>query len=368
MAGDKNNASGEAIDANSPYYLHPSDYPKQLQVNENLTDCNYKDWFQEMTNFLFAKNKIGFVDGSIPKPEKDNEKYMQWMRCDAMIKGWLTTAMEKEIRGSVKYANTAMEIWKDLHERFGKESAPRTYELKQAIAITRQGGASVSSYYTKLCSLWDEIDSMLPSPRCECGNCKCELGKKLMKLKDKERLYEFLMGLDVDFSVVRTQILAAKTTPSLGEAYHLVAKDEQQRNISTGKATVNNADAAAFQASHSGNKGEQFQKKGAVKPDKATAATKIGHCSHCGRDGHVREGCFKLVGYPDWWPGKNKKEAPKPRAAMAEATVSKIPGLTEEQCEMFMKLFGKPTDQKGNETPPKANMAGLEGEELDWFG
>nr|GEW93844.1 putative NB-ARC [Tanacetum cinerariifolium] len=46
---------------------------------------------------------------------------MAWMRCDAIVKGWLTTPMEKEIHTSVKYANTATEIWKDLKERFGKE-------------------------------------------------------------------------------------------------------------------------------------------------------------------------------------------------------------------------------------------------------
>lgn len=72
-----------------------------------------------------------------------------------MIKGWLTTAMEKKIRNSVKYAYTAQEIWNDLEERFGKESAPRAYELKQAITFTRQDDASVSAYYTKMHGVWD---------------------------------------------------------------------------------------------------------------------------------------------------------------------------------------------------------------------
>lgn len=100
MAVDDSNKSktdGESIDANSPYYLHPSDYPKQLQVNENLTENNFNDWSQEMTNFLLATDEIGFVDGSLLKPNKSDGKYMPWMRCDAMIKGWLTPAMDKEI-------------------------------------------------------------------------------------------------------------------------------------------------------------------------------------------------------------------------------------------------------------------------------
>ena len=79
MAGDKHeeteasSSSSNVIDYNSPYYLHPSDFPKQMQVNDALSDKNYTDWVKEMENFLFAKNKIGFVDGSIKKPEKSSK-------------------------------------------------------------------------------------------------------------------------------------------------------------------------------------------------------------------------------------------------------------------------------------------------------
>ncbi|KAM0044266.1 putative retrotransposon gag domain, retrotransposon Copia-like protein [Helianthus debilis subsp. tardiflorus] len=192
MAGDEahnknkdGDGSGGAISHDSPYYLHPSDYPKQLHVNDVLTDNNYIDWKQEMMNFLFAKNKVEFVDGTIKKPEKTSKDYMPWMRVDAMIKGWLTAAMEKNIRNSVKYASTASEIWSDLGERFGKESAPRAYELKQKIASTRQAGNSVSTYFTQLRSLWDEVQSVQPFPQCSCGKCECDVGKKTIEHQEK---------------------------------------------------------------------------------------------------------------------------------------------------------------------------------------
>nr|KAJ0200847.1 hypothetical protein LSAT_V11C600316720 [Lactuca sativa] len=120
------------------------------------------------------------------------------------------TAMDKEIRSIVKYANMALEIWNDLHERFGKESAPRGYELKQSITQTRQEGTSISAYYTKLSSIWDEIDSILLTP---------------------------------------TQIHATKPTPNLGTSYYLVVEDEQQRNIVAGKKFTPTPDAVAFQTS-----------------------------------------------------------------------------------------------------------------------
>lgn len=355
--------SSTLIDHNSPYYLHPSDVPKQIHVNEILTDSNYADWSQEMEIFLFAKNKFEFVDGTIEKPEKGAKDYMLWMRCDAMVKGWLTAAMEKNIRDSVKYANTASRMWADLRERFGKESSPRAYELKQKIASTRQDGTSVSVYYTSLRTLWDEVSSILPFPRCSCDGCSCDVGKEINDFQEKERLYQFLMGLDTEFAVIKTQILATKPTPSLATVYHLVAEDERQRNISNDKRSP--PEPAAFKAfqrkstNFNSSKERNFQKN--FKENKEKKEDE--QCTFCGREGHKRDGCFKLIGYPEWWPGK-KGEKNKPRAACTETESSPIPELTNEQYQLFVKHFSTNNEAVG----PKANMTGTSNEELDWGG
>ncbi|KAL7604934.1 uncharacterized protein LOC111899716 [Lactuca sativa] len=165
---------------------------------------------------------------------------------DAMIMGWLTIAMEKNIRNNVKYAGTILEMWSDLNERFRKESAPRVYELKQKIVATQQGGASISTYFTQLRSIWDEAQSIYPLHRCSCSKCECDVGKRILKHQENERLYEFLMGLDVEFTVIRTQILATKPVPSLGTWYHMVAEDEKKRDISN--ENINAQESAAFKA------------------------------------------------------------------------------------------------------------------------
>ncbi|KAJ9565548.1 hypothetical protein OSB04_001514 [Centaurea solstitialis] len=337
MAGEddvgKKKTEGESLDSNSPYYIHPSDYPKQMQVNDALNDGNYNDWVQEMENFLFAKNKIGFVDGSIEKPEKKSPTYMPWLRCDAMIKGWLTTAMEKEIRSSVKYANTAAEIWSDLKERFGKESAPRAYELKQTLSATTQGNTSVSAYFTKLRSIWDEMQSALPIPRCNCNGCSCDMGNKLAEHKEKERLYEFLMGLNNDFSVIRTQILAMNPTPTR------LSQDDGE------------------------NGSNQRCDKPPSKDVKGGDA--VDHCTFCGKDGHVHDGCFKRIGYPEWWPGNRKREETKPKAACVEVASCPIPGLTSEQYETFLKHFADMENTDKGGTTPMACMTGKNDDD-DW--
>ncbi|KAL7598987.1 hypothetical protein Lser_V15G25245 [Lactuca serriola] len=196
-----------------------------MHGNDTLNDSNYGNCSREMKEFLLAKNRAGFIDGSIGKPDEAEPDFKALQRSDAIIKGWLITAMEKDIRNSMKYATPAQEIWDDLEERFGKESAPRAYELKRELTTMRQDNASVSAYFTKMRSIWDEIQSVSPIQKCTCGKYTCNLGKRLMESKEKERIYEFLMGLDEAFGTLKTQVLSTKPMPSLGTVYHLVSSD-----------------------------------------------------------------------------------------------------------------------------------------------
>nr|GMD59534.1 Integrase, catalytic core [Ipomoea batatas] len=173
------------IDPMSPYYLHASDAPGQVYVAELLRDGNYGEWVNDMRDALFAKNKMSFVDGTLIMPTPDSPYLQQWMRCNPMVKGWLKSAMDKDIRGSVRFAITARDIWHDLEE-----------------------------------SLWDEMNCTAPLPMCNCQGCKCNLSKNYAELREKEQLYDFLMGLDEEFNTVKSQILSTRPIPSLGVAYH----------------------------------------------------------------------------------------------------------------------------------------------------
>ena len=94
----------------------------------------------------------------------------------------------------------------------------------------------VSMYYTKLRSVSDEIQSITQLPMWQ--GCKCDISKDFTKLRDKERLYEFLTGLNDDFNTFKTQILSIDLLPTLGAAYHLVSQDEQERLIGTARHTT----------------------------------------------------------------------------------------------------------------------------------
>ena len=54
--------------ASSPYYLSSSDNLGMSLVVQHLTEENYSTWSRVVLISLDAKTKIGFIDGSIPKP------------------------------------------------------------------------------------------------------------------------------------------------------------------------------------------------------------------------------------------------------------------------------------------------------------
>lgn len=52
----------------NPFYLHHGDSPGSILVSQPLIGDNYHIWSRSMIIALTAKNKIGFIDGTLVKP------------------------------------------------------------------------------------------------------------------------------------------------------------------------------------------------------------------------------------------------------------------------------------------------------------
>ena len=55
----------------APYFLHASDHLGLNLVSQPLTELNFNSWSRSMKMALNSKRKLGFVDGSVPKPDAD---------------------------------------------------------------------------------------------------------------------------------------------------------------------------------------------------------------------------------------------------------------------------------------------------------
>ncbi|XP_019157559.1 PREDICTED: uncharacterized protein LOC109154151 [Ipomoea nil] len=151
-------------DAVSPYFLHPNKNPSLILVSTVLSGQNYHPWARAMEMALQSKNKLGFVDGTIPIPNVGEVKYPYWRRCNNMVATWIMRAISLEIASTLLWVGSAERIWSTLRARFSEADIFRISDLHAEIHQIRQCDLTVSAYFAKLKNLWDELQVIRPLP------------------------------------------------------------------------------------------------------------------------------------------------------------------------------------------------------------
>ncbi|XP_057969588.1 uncharacterized protein LOC131158748 [Malania oleifera] len=119
-------------DSSSSYYLHPSDNPGALLVSEISTSDNYIAWSQSITVALTVKNKAAFIDGSILAPPVNQcTLYTAWLRANNLVILWLMNSISKEIRNSLLYVTSTVDLRKELQTRYLRSDGLRVFHLEK---------------------------------------------------------------------------------------------------------------------------------------------------------------------------------------------------------------------------------------------
>ncbi|XP_070021407.1 uncharacterized protein [Nicotiana sylvestris] len=172
----------EKIDHTHPLFVHPSNTPSFVLVPVQLTGSeNYEIWLRSIMN-----------------------------------------KVSPDLLSGIVYAFNAHLVWEDLKERFDKVNRMTIFQLHREIATISQGTDSISMYFTKLKELRAEYDAMVPSTSL----------KEYADYLQRQRLLQFLSGLNDSYAQARRHILMKSVEPALNQAYALVVEDETQRNTS----------------------------------------------------------------------------------------------------------------------------------------
>ncbi|XP_074367853.1 uncharacterized protein LOC141708234 [Apium graveolens] len=110
------------------------------------------------------------------------------------------------------------------------------------------------------------------------------------------------MGLNDTFSIARGQIFMMSQFSSISQAFSLIKQDEKQKQ---GYQISSPFAAHVTQPVVKSNTGSSDVNTGF----KASGQKSVLKCTYCNKEGHVREFCFKRVGYPDKKKGKNKQSS-----------------------------------------------------------
>ena len=179
---------------------------------------------------LSVKNKLGFIDGSIKKPEGNDICLLSsWMRNNNMVISWILNSVSKEISASIIFSYSAYEIWIDLKDRFQHRNGPRIFQLHCDLMNLVQDQNTVSIYFTKLKIIWEELNNYRPV--CICGKCTCDGANNLNSHYQMEYIMSFLKGLHDSFSQTRGQLLLVDPLSPINKVFALISQEEQQRTI-----------------------------------------------------------------------------------------------------------------------------------------
>ncbi|OIS98959.1 hypothetical protein A4A49_61011, partial [Nicotiana attenuata] len=263
---------------------------------------------------LLGKNKLCLVDGSTLKEDLGPNLGSQWDRCNAI------------------------RVWAGFKERFDKVNASRLYYLHKEIFTLTQGISSASIYFTKLKDLWAEYDSILPPPT---------TATEYIEQPEYQRPLQFLMGLNDNFEQARSHILLMPSLPSIDKAYAMVVQEESRKSFAGGTYGQGglNDPTALFTAQSTSKPRRNYM---------------------CNKTWHLKENCYKIIGYPSDFKQKKKKAnvvmmdgsarqgvIASPNTSMYQSSSNVEPAqvFTKEQYNQLLQLLNK-----GSTAGTSANM------------
>ncbi|GJU59151.1 ribonuclease H-like domain-containing protein [Tanacetum coccineum] len=191
---DKSVSSGSGennIDQYDPLYLHSNDTNGVPIIGFKLEGTeNYKIWKATITIAIHTKNKLGFINGKIPRPVE------------------------------AVFSKNAKVVWDELEETYSKQDASVIFNVHYKIYSLTKSGSPLSEYYHKFNALWRQYDSFVNLP-----DCICENSDKLKEHNQLLKLMQFLMGLDEIYAPIRSIILTTDPIPDVKGAFATLSRD-----------------------------------------------------------------------------------------------------------------------------------------------
>lgn len=103
-----------------------------------------------MSIALLIKNKLGFINGSIVKPDDIGLSHLNaWIRNNNIVISGILNSVSKEISASIIF-NWRLRFGLIFKIGFNKAMGPRIFQLCCELINLKQDQQSVSLYFTKL--------------------------------------------------------------------------------------------------------------------------------------------------------------------------------------------------------------------------
>ncbi|XP_072080977.1 uncharacterized protein [Arachis hypogaea] len=164
-----------------------------LSIGFKLNGDNYPLWKTLMKKAISGRGKKAHLTGVPPAPAETEPAYDQWEQA----------------------------LWDGLTTTYGSGTDPmQIYNLHRRANTQEQGHDTLEEFWNKLQAIWMAIDRKQPNPM------KCPEDILIFnQLKQEQRLYQFLTGIDEKFETIRTDLLKQETSPSVDSTYAAIRRE-----------------------------------------------------------------------------------------------------------------------------------------------
>ncbi|XP_019442317.1 PREDICTED: uncharacterized protein LOC109347040 [Lupinus angustifolius] len=266
---------------------------------------------------------------------------------------------------------TGQEIWDNLKEMCYQGDLFRISELMGEIYSIKQGNLSVGAYFTQIKGLCEQLNTFKPIPSCLCEvKCKCTLIPIIKKYRENDYVICFLMGLNDQYSIVKTRIMLMDPLPSINKVFSLLVQQERQSTMLTDDSKLianisNDNFDNKFRTRGRGFRGQtggrqRSQSRPQSNP-RGGRCTKI--CTYCHKQGHTIDVCYRKHSFPPNYftnmnninsymvqePTEDEQFTNKPTdSSTKEHNEGALLGLTQEQHKSLVSLLEQSNTQHHN--------------------
>uniref|UniRef100_A0A803KQ64 Uncharacterized protein n=1 Tax=Chenopodium quinoa TaxID=63459 RepID=A0A803KQ64_CHEQI len=203
-----------------------------VRVAEKLNFTNYTKWCKLMQIEIGGRGRLNHIIANPVSP--DDPEYQQWAQRDSMVLSWIIENIDGDLVNQFLDYKNARDLWKGIETLLssGRDEL-QIYDLNSKAASMKQGTDTIEVYFSKLNTLWKEIDRRMPNPM------KCAEDITLFNsFIQRQRLYLFLAGVNDSLDKEKRDILYLDPLPTIDATYASIRREIARRGIMIGDSSL----------------------------------------------------------------------------------------------------------------------------------
>lgn len=149
-----------------------------------------------------------------------------------LVHSWIMNSFLEFIAQSIVLTKNVVDVWNTLKEYFLHSDLIQIYEFQQDVYSLIKDPCWVIEFFYDLKVLWEELEFYLPTPTCTCRfKCSCEAMRNAYSNHKLSYIICFPISLNLNFSMVKYQVLRTDILPPLNKVFYMVILHELLGNF-----------------------------------------------------------------------------------------------------------------------------------------